>query len=210
VTGPQWFLFVCFLVFAAASLYRISQAFPRGAGSLASSRGKGAPAVLYSLTKAMLPWKKETAQRHLPSYVLGIGYHVGVFLGFVWLTLIFFDATLPPGTQTAAVVLLALAALCGLALLMKRIATPRMRYLSNPDDYFSNVLVTGFLTMTAAALLYRGVTSWYFVYAGVVLLYIPVGKLRHAIYFGLARVYLGLFYGRRGVWPAGDRKSWRA
>ena len=210
MTGPKWFLVICFLVSTVGSLYRISQAFPRGTGSLAASRGRAAPAVLYSLTKAMLPWKKETARRHLPSYALGIGYHVGVFLGFASLVLIFLDASLPPGTQAAVVVLLALAALCGLALLVKRIATSRMRYLSNPDDYFSNALVTGFLTMAVATLLSEGVAPWYFVYAGVVLLYIPVGKLRHAVYFGLARVYLGLFYGRRGVWPAGDRESWQA
>jgi len=44
-------------------------------------------------------------------------------------------------------------------------------------------------------------------YASAVLFYVPLGKLRHAIYFPLARVYLGLFFGKRGVW--GSRKSER-
>jgi hypothetical protein len=33
------------------------------------------------------------------------------------------------------------------------------------------------------------------------MLYTPVGKLRHMIYFFAARFHLGFFFGRRGVWP---------
>ena len=105
--------------------------------------------------------------------------------------------------------LLALSCVCGLALLVKRVVTPAMRYFSNPDDYFSNIIATGFVALTAAALRYETAAPALFVYAGVLFLYIPVGKLRHAIYFALARIYLGLFYGRRGVWPRKDKKTWQ-
>jgi hypothetical protein len=152
-----------------------------------------------------MPWRKETASRHPVSYLLGIGYHAGIFLGFLWLVLLFFSARLPELLVSASAALLILATLCGLGLLVKRAVTPAMRYFSNPDDYFSNLLATGFVALTAAALRYEGALPVLFVYAGVLLLYIPVGKLRHAIYFGLARVYLGVFYGRRGVWPSGGK-----
>jgi len=201
MTGPQWFLLACFLVLAVSSRYRISQAFPRGADSLAASRGNAARAVLYSLTKAMLPWKKETAHRHPASYVLGVGYHAGVFLSFAWLILIFLGVSLPPLVDSISVALLGLAGLCGLALLIKRITTAKMRYFSNPDDYFSNILVTGFLALNAVSILYSPMIPVFFVYSGILFLYIPLGKLRHAIYFVTTRIYLGLFYGRRGVWP---------
>jgi len=210
MSGPQWFLLACFIVLAVGAGYRINRAFPRpGSDSLAAKRGDIPPAVLYSLTGAMLPWKKETARLHAVSYMLGIGYHAGIFLSFIWLALLFLNLSPPAAVASVSAVLLALSSLCGLALLVKRAATPAMRYFSNPDDYFSNIIAAGFVALTAAALRYESAVPALFVYAGVLFLYIPVGKLRHAIYFALARVYLGLFYGRRGVWPRKDKETWQ-
>jgi len=209
MSGQQWFLIACFIVFAVAARLRINRAFPRpGSDSLAAKRGEIPPAVFYSLTGAMMPWKKETASLHPVSYALGIGYHAGIFLSFIWLALLLFDLRLPGAVASVSAVLLALASVCGLALLVKRAVTPAMRYFSNPDDYFSNIIVTGFVALTAAALRRESAVPALFVYAGILFLYIPVGKLRHAIYFALARVYLGLFYGRRGVWPRKDKETW--
>lgn len=206
MSGPEWFLLGCFAVFAAGTWLRINQAFPRpGADTLAASRGRVPPAVLYSLTWAMMPWRKETASRHPLSYLLGIGYHAGIFLSFLWLVLLFLDVRLNELAASASAALLVAAAACGLALLLKRAVTPAMRFFSNPDDYVSNLMATGFVILTAAALRYEGALPGLFVYAGVLFLYMPVGKLRHAIYFGLARIYLGLFYGRRGVWPSSGK-----
>ncbi len=210
MTGPHWFLVGCFAVFSVYTRILINRAFPReGAGGLAESRGDAPAAVLYSLTGAMMPWRKETASRHIISYALGIDLHIGVLLGFVWVVLLFFGVRLPAVLETASIAMLLLGALSGLMLLVKRAATPAMRYLSNPDDYFSNAAVTAFLIIAAAALLSDSMKPVLLLYAGLLFLYIPAGKLRHAIYFGLARIYLGLFYGRRGVWPSGRRKSWR-
>ena len=78
---------------------------------------------------------------------------------------------------------------------------PQMRALSTPDDYISNILVTTFQLATAAALLWWQVLPVYFVLTALLLLYIPVGKLKHAIYFFAARYQLGYFFGRRSVWP---------
>lgn len=207
---PQWFLLACFIVFAVGTWRRMNQAFPRpGNDSLAAGRGDVPPAILYSLSAAMMPWKKETAHLHAASYLLGVAYHGGIFLSFIWLALLFIGLEPTAVLGAVSTVLLALAALCGLALLIKRMLTPAMRYFSNPDDYFSNLIATGFVALTSAVLRTGSLRSALFIYAGILLLYIPVGKLRHALYFGLARVYLGLFYGRRGVWPAGSGKSWR-
>jgi hypothetical protein len=210
VTGPHWFLLACFIVFAVGARFRINQAFPRkGAGGLAEGRGDEARAVFYSLSGAMMPWKKETANRHFFSYMMGVAYHAGVFLSFIWLALVFFNIDLPQVVRTASILLISFAAMSGLGLLLKRILTPEMRYFSNPDDYFSNLIVTGFLVLTILVIKYEGLMPAYLVYSGVLYLYIPLGKLRHSIYFALARIYLGLFYGRRGVWPAGGGESWR-
>ena len=91
-------------------------------------------------------------------------------------------------------------------LLIKRISYSRMRSLSNPDDYFSNILVAGFLFFTAISLIIPDLIPYLFIYACFLLLYIPIGKLRHAIYFFAARAYLGVFFGRRNVWPVNNKQ----
>jgi nitrate reductase gamma subunit len=155
----------------------------------------------------MLPWKKETARLHLSAYALGVAYHIGGFLAFLWVLLLFAGAGLPPAVTTASVGILIVAALCGVALLVRRIADAKLRHFSTPDDYFSNALVTGFQVLTALALLYESLIPALFLYSGLLMMYIPLGKLRHAIFFVFARFYLGIFYGRRGVWPPESKGS---
>jgi len=47
-----------------------------------------------------------------------------------------------------------------------------------------------------------GANTLFFVVAVVMFLYVPLGKIRHCFFFFYARILLGLFYGKRGVWPA--------
>jgi hypothetical protein len=210
VTAPLWFLLACLAVFCAVSARMVRQVAAGRSCDNAAPRGRTTPAILYSFTGAMMPWKKESARLHPASYTLGIAYHGGTFLAFLWVALLAFGVGPPGAAVPASAALLTLSALCGVALLVKRMAKPELRYFSAPDDYFSNILVTGFQAMTAASLMRGGAVPVLFLYTGILLLYIPVGKLRHAIYFPLARIYLGVFYGRRGVWPAGDGRSWKA
>jgi hypothetical protein len=208
VSGSQWFVLASFVALVSAALYLMFQvASGIRLKDQAARRGRPVPAVIYSLTSAMLPWKKESARLHLPAYTLGVVYHAGGFMSFFWLVVLFVDASLPRVVTTASVGLLSAGVACGFALLIRRIANPKLRHFSTPDDYFSNLLVTGFQALTAAALAYQSLVPGLFVYAGALMLYIPLGKLRHAVYFGFARIYLGIFYGHRGVWPARDRES---
>ncbi len=201
---PAWFLSGCFVIFAAASVFILGQVVRTAkTGDFAAPKGKALPAVFYSLTGAMSPLKKESAYLHLPTYIMGILYHLGIFFSFFWLVMQFFQIGLPQPMVYGS------AALCGIIILIKRMVNPKLRYFSCPDDYFSNVLVSGFLALNAASLLYNLMIPVLFTYSGILFLYIPLGKLRHAIYFVTTRIYLGLFYGRRGVWPVDRRKSWQ-
>jgi hypothetical protein len=62
--------------------------------------------------------------------------------------------------------------------------------------------------MAIAALAVVGMVPAFMIYASALLLYIPLGKLRHAIYFPLARVELGAHFGKRGVWGSGKSDKW--
>lgn len=211
MTGARWFLLSTFgvgVILALRMVYLVSPC--RQSTDLADPKGETLPALLYSLTWAMAPWKKESARLHRGVYTLGVAYHVGIFLSFFWLAALFIGLRLPEPLRDLSTAYLALAALCGLVLLLRRIVSPDLRYFSGPDDYFSTCLATGFLALAALSLQYPGTSRGFFIYAGLLLLYLPFGKLRHAIYFIPARLYLGLFYGRRGVWPSKGKGSGQA
>ena len=164
--------------------------------------GSIAAGIQYSFTGAMSPVKKESAFLHLPTYIAGMIYHLGTFLSVFLIFILWADVALPPALSWGLASFLLVSALCGIGILFKRMIKKGLRELSNPDDYISNVLVTVFQILTGLTLVLGTVfTPWLFLTAGLLLLYIPIGKLKHLLYFFAARWQLGLFYGRRGVWP---------
>jgi len=167
----------------------------------AQAKGTIGPGIRYSFTKGMSPTKKETAYLHLPTYTAGILYHIGTFLGFALLALLFFEVVLPTWMITPIIVLLVITGISGFGILIKRILSNKQRKLSNPDDYISNFLVSGFHFVLIAGFLWSGSLSYVLIYAAVLFLYMPLGKLKHTVYFFTSRMHLGIFFGRRGVWP---------
>jgi len=158
-------------------------------------------AVRYSFTGAMSPAKKESAFLHLPTYTAGILFHLGSFAGLALFIITLFGLSAGSPLDLFLVVFFLITATCGSAILIKRIVNYKLRALSNPDDFVSNALVTGFQLVTALMLTNPAVLPAYFVTAGILLFYLPLGKLKHTVYFFAARYHLGFFYGWRGVWP---------
>lgn len=168
----------------------------------APSAGSIRAGIRYSFTGAMSPSKKETAFLHIPTYIAGIIYHLGTFLSAFLIFLLWADVVFSPVLSWGLATLLMGSSACGLSILIKRMVKQGLRQLSNPDDYISNILVTGFQLLTSISLASTvSLRPVLFVWAGILLLYIPLGKLKHLLYFFAARRQLGLFYGRRGVWP---------
>jgi nitrate reductase gamma subunit len=157
----------------------------------------------------MLPNHKESAMFHLPTYGLGIVFHVGIFTSLLLFLLSFFpffnhwiEEYMLLNTILAA--LITLAALSGIALFVKRLLAKDLKILSTPDDYISNGLTVLFQWATALFLFCHAnsyVVHGYYIMTSLLLLYMPLGKLRHVVYFFAARYHLGFFYGWRGSWP---------
>jgi hypothetical protein len=158
-------------------------------------------AIRYSFTGAMNPGKKESAYLHLPTYTAGILYHIGTFLCFLIFLLSFFGIPLQGIQGYIVSAFLAVTAGCGIGILVKRIAKHELKSLSSPDDYLSNLLVTAIQVLTVITILTPAGEPFYYTAWSILLLYLPLGKLRHMVYFFAARYQLGFFYGRRGVWP---------
>lgn len=176
---------------------------------LSEKSGDTKKGVIYSNTTAMMPQNKESAYLHLPAYASGILFHVGIFLCllvFVLSFFPFFNRWISGADKIHYIIpcFLVISATCGYALLLRRALSKELKPLSNPDDFISNALVSTFQLMTLLYLLlptYLCVVTIYYIVAILLFLYMPLGKLRHAVFYFAARFHLGYFYGWRNVWP---------
>jgi len=194
-----------------------------GAPKDLSERSGSIPAgVIYSNTVAMLPFQKESAYKHLPTFTAGVIFHLGTFLAYFCFLILFFDVVWGFFFQYIIIssiisICLWISVCCGIGLIIKRLTSKKLRPISNADDYISVFLVTLF-QFTAALLfttfsfhehlhqlfsteVHGSIIIIYFIAATLLFIYLPFGKMRHLVYYFAARYHLGFFYGRRGTWP---------
>ncbi|MFA7361768.1 MAG: hypothetical protein WC139_12105 [Candidatus Kapaibacterium sp.] len=193
---------ICFIVLSFHFLRLIRLGSPK---DYSNKRGNLKAAIGYSFIGAMNPLKKESAFLHLPTYTAGLLYHTGTFVCFALYFLLLFDISFSNTIQWILVCLLTASSLSGLGIFVKRIALRKLRNLSNPDDYVSNLIVTDFQILTLIVLVEKSFSPYYFICISLLFLYLPLGKLKHSLYFFAARYHLGFFYGWRGVWPLKSR-----
>lgn len=184
--------FTLFMIGVLPSRWTKNPARPQG------SRRLG---IIYSLTGAMSPLKKESAYMHLPAYTAGIIFHLALFTAIINLFISWAAPLSASWYRLVMAIILLSGAVGGLYLFIKRVVKEQMRLLSNPDDYISNLLVTFFMALSCLSLYFTQAVPFLYLFASIMILYIPVSKLRHSFYFFSSRVALGLFYGQRGVWP---------
>jgi len=182
-----------FLVFKALSRGR--------APFYAAPQGRASSGIAYALGRGLLPWEKESARLHLGAYLGGIVYHLGVFAGFGILGALTLNIDLPPLVWMVLRLASAAGLAAGLGLLAKRILKSQARRLSVPDDFGANLFVDIFLATALAASLRPAVVPLFFGYSIFLLVFIPLGKIRHCFFFFLSRISFGRFFGRRGALP---------
>ncbi len=197
-----WFalggLIVCLLAFSIHFVRLVRLGRPKDHSEPSGSTTRG---IVYSFTSGMNPLKKESAFLHLPTYTAGIVLHLAIFMSLVVFMLLI--AGVRPGPVASFILGGGAFAgtLAGMALLVKRMASRKLRLISNPDDYLSAFLVIAFLAFTGLVVFVPLLMPGYMLAAGILFLYMPLGKLKHVLYFFAARYHLGYFYGWRNVWP---------
>jgi len=236
----QWMaliaLGICLFILALHFIRLIRSGKPK---DFAKPAGSATTGIRYAFTGAMSPTKKESAYLHLPTYTAGLLYHLGTFLSF-FLFFFFLGGIIPKGWIAMIImILLVISSVSGTAIFIKRLVKKELRFLSNPDDFISNLLVTLFQILTILLLINLSfllsdnsfvllsnrptvqlsnrptvqlsnrptVQLFYYISFTLLMLYVPVGKLRHLVYFFAARYHLGYFFGRRGIWPTGKVQS---
>ena len=169
--------------------------------------GSSFSGVMYALGWGMLPWEKESACKHIWTYVGGILYHVGILMTMLFLVTILLNISYPKTLFYIARIFLASGLFCGLALLIKRMLKPHMRALSSGDDYWANVLVDLLLLSALISTFTERALIPFMAIAIITFIYLPFGKLRHCVFFFYSRILFGDFFGRRGVLPHPSRKN---
>lgn len=175
---------------------------------LSEKSGDTTKGIVYANTTAMLPQNKESAYLHIPGYAAGMLFHIGTFLCLLIFLLSlfpFFNRWIEVSTLRLIIAaVLAVTCLSGYILLFRRVLSKDLKGLSTPDDFISNALTSTFQLFTILHLVWPTngvVTALYYIACSLLFVYMPFGKLRHAVYYFAARYHLGFFYGWRNVWP---------
>lgn len=212
--GP--FFYAALLVFIAGMVYRLVSVIGMGwTKDRVPVRGSKLGGVVRSYLKGILiwpfiPWVKNTFNRNPLIYIGGGLFHLGLFvvvilgtahmlawkslLGFGWPTLPF-----PIVDWMAAVTIIAM-----IILLINRIVNPVLKLISGPAEYLSWLMV--FLPMVSGYMLthhlwfrYEVLYSLHMLAVDVLLIWIPLSRISHFVFYFFSRTIHGLEFGKRGV-----------
>jgi nitrate reductase gamma subunit len=173
-----------------------------------SSTTTPAIGILYSWANIAMPWAMESTRKKLFLYVQFVVFHLGVTAAIALSVIIPYASGLLRGTALVWALqgLIGAACVVGVARLIRRVASPYMRAISSPDDYFSLVLLTvWFFCAVLAAPNDTTGGEWhllsFFILTAFFLVYVPFSKISHYLYYPFTRYYFGKTMGYRGVYP---------
>ncbi len=164
-------------------------------------KGNISHGITYAFTKGMMPWAKESTRIHMIAYLRGIGFHIGIFAAIGAVIISPFWKYLPPFLSLTLFWVLTIGAILGAAGGIVRIAEHNLRGLSLPDDHFAVWLTTLFMTVAALASINNAFVIPMYIISAITFVYVPLGKIRHCLYFFFSRIFFGKFFGRRAVFP---------
>ena len=166
-------------------------------------KGNISHGITYAFTQGMMPWAKESTRIHMIAYLRGIGFHVGIFTAIGAVIISPFWGSLPPLLLLILFCILTIGAILGAAGGIMRIGEHNLRGLSLPDDHFAVWLTTLFIMVAGLAVINDSFVIPMYIISAITLIYVPLGKIRHCLYFFFSRIFFGKFFGRRGVFPQG-------
>ena len=190
------------LVWAAVTLvFQVIRARGGGRTDFSDSKGNPRRGIAYYFTVAMIPTHKESASKHPLEFSIGMLMHVGVIASLVTVLLFLVRTDAVGGFLLFARPVILLALIAGLLLLVRRTRSKSLRAMTSPDDFIAIIATCGLLALASLADLGPGLAIAFLLYTAVLCVYVPLGKLRHAIFFFAARAEYGRRLGHRGVYP---------
>ena len=173
------------------------------------SQPKGDPkaGVAYALSLGMMPWAKESTRRHALAYLRGVGFHLTVFLVLVLFLASPWLGLMPGALRIVMAFLCGLGSLLALLGFISRFVEESLKALSTLDDYFAILLVSILLGSATATLLNLDLLPIFYLVCALTFIYMPLGKIRHCIYFVFSRLFFGRFFGRRAILPHSQQRE---
>ncbi len=214
--GP--FFQVALFVFLAGMAYRLMRVLVLGwQADKVKAKGSKVGGIVKSFAKGILiwpfiPWVKNTFNRNPVTYLAGGLFHLGLFvvlilgtahmlvwkslLGFGWPTL-----PLPIVDWLAAGAIVAM-----IALLINRIVNPVLRLLTGPAEWLNWLvvflpMVTGYIMTHHLFFPYEMLFSLHMLAVDVLLIWIPLSRISHFMFYFFARAIHGADFGKRAVTP---------
>jgi hypothetical protein len=164
-------------------------------------KGSLSNGLKYAFTSGMMPWAKESTRIHMLAYLRGIGFHIGIFAAIGAVVISPFWGFFRPLFIWTLFWVLTLGAILGAAGGVMRITEHHLRGLSLPDDHFAVWVTTLFIALAALAVLNEAFMIPMYIVSAITFVYVPLGKIRHCLYFFFSRMFFGKFFGRRAVLP---------
>lgn len=185
-----------------ALLYQVVVARGGGRTDYSARAGNPGRGVLHAFTTGMLPTRKETVRNHPGKFAVGLLLHLGVLSSLVEVLrlVVGAEAAWPWG------VLALLALPAGMYLFVRRLVSPVLRAMSAPDDFVAILAVCTLLVLAALSVFGVVGPAVLLGYAIPFLIYLPLGKLRHMIFFFAARADFGRRLGYRGTVPLASER----
>lgn len=214
--GP--FFALSLLIFIAGMVYRlvhtVLMGWPR---DRVESRGSKLTGVVKTYLKGLvvlpfIPWVRRTFGKNSLTYVAGGLFHLALFaviffgtphmlvwkslLGFGWPTL-----PLPIADWLAAVGIISL-----IVLLINRLTHPVLKLITRSPDWVNWTLVflpfaTGYLMTHHLFFGYEVLFSLHMITVDLLLIWIPLSRLPHLMFYFFSRTFQGAQAGKRAVNP---------
>lgn len=182
-------------------LYQVRTSKPENKPDFSVSAGSPFKGILYNFSWAMLPSHKESIRLHPFWFLTGALMHIGIFAAILKVLTVLVSPQFSSFKGLLLEVVLLVASICAIILLIKRIFSKTMRSMSSPDDFISILLVVDFLIAALSCELGVLNTGAFLVHSAVLFFYLPLGKLKHALFFFVARAEYGARLGYRGIYP---------
>ena len=212
--GP--FFYAALLFFVGGLIYRLVNVIGLGwSKDRVPDMGSKTSGVIRSFLKGIIiwpfiPWVKNTFKRNPLIYIAGGLFHLGLFIIIIlgtphmlaWKSLLGFgwpSVALPIVDFMAAVTIIAM-----LILLLNRIIHPVLRLISGPAEYAAWLLVflpmvTGYMMTHHLWFKYEVLFSLHMLAVDLLLIWIPISRISHFVFYFFARVIHGQEFGKRGV-----------